>query len=86
MDVIQKAHELANAIQESKELGRLREIEVKILNEISSEEEKSLIYREYTTALHEFTNLLEAVQFILTSSYDGKLDSAKNCGRCCKNH
>lgn len=83
VDVIVKAHELAKAIEESCELQRLRELEVEMLNGNKIDEE-SAIYKEYTSALHQFTNLLEAINFILTSSYDGKLGNKKGCGHCCK--
>lgn len=84
MHVIQKAHELANALQESEELLRLRDLEAQLLNEDRIDEESTL-YKEYTAAFQQFSNLLEAIRYILTNSYDGKLNYGHGCAHCCKN-
>lgn len=83
MDVIRKAHELARAIEESDELQNLRELEAKLLKEDIIDEESAL-YKEYIAALYRFTNLLEAINYILTNSYDGKIGFRRGCGHCCK--
>jgi len=83
MDVISKAHELARAIEESDELQNLRELEAKLLKEDIIDEESAL-YKEYIAALYRFTNLLEAINYILTNSYDGKIGFRRGCGHCCK--
>ena len=83
MSIIQKAHELAQALQESEELCVLRDLEAQLLNESSIDEEGSL-YKEYTTAYHRFSNLLESIRYILTKSYDGKIGFGNGCVHCCK--
>lgn len=83
MEVIRKAQELAKAIQESEELLKVRELEVQLLNQENSDE-KSKIYQDYTAAVQQFNDLLNAIRYILTSSYDGNLNLQRGCSGCCK--
>ncbi|WP_227766459.1 YlbF family regulator [Zhaonella formicivorans] len=98
MDVIAKAHELAEALANSSELLRYRAAEARLLNNseaqvklqelrsgnLALEKIEDPVIYEYLSAYREFSNLLEAVKFILTSAYDGELTAENGCGHCCR--
>lgn len=96
MDVIQKAHELADALAESPEVRRFREAEANLYNheeavaQYQALQNGQLDYQkiddphlsEYLQALVQFQNLLAAIKHILTSAYDGQTKKPAGCGQC----
>lgn len=100
MDVIEKAHQLAEALAASEELLRFRDAEAKLLNHpeaqnklqeiiklgiYNGENIEDPLVREYLAAYRSFYNLLEAVKFILNGVYEGNLEKKEGCCHGCCN-